>query len=152
MLSALLKGSSGKVFTNLSTFCAVSHLASVARTKFSFACNQQTSASSAEHWANPVLRFFFSLFQEKTALERLWIGLFFKAHIFWSSFFAWFCWGGIEYSGWKGAVPGVCLPWGFFVFWANTLQVFLFYQWQCLVFADKTMVEINGLCTRFALF
>lgn len=92
LLSALLKGSSGRLLPNLSAFCAVSHLGSAVRTKFSFACNQQTSTSSAEHWTNPVLGYFFtqSLFQKKTCTSNPLIGLFFRTHILWSSFFHYF--------------------------------------------------------------
>lgn len=153
MLSALLKGSSGKVFTNLSTFCAVSHLASVARTKFSFACNQQTSASSAEHWANPVLRFFFFLSsRRKLHLKGFELGSFLKHTFSGAAFLHDFTEEALNIQGEKEQSLGcVCL--GVFLCSGQThFRYFCFYQWQCLVFADKTMVERNGLYTRFALF
>lgn len=78
------RGALGGFLTHLSAFCAGSHSGSVVRTKFSFACKQQTSTSSAKHWTNPVLSCcgFFSLPKDNYTSNPL-IGLF-KTHIFWS--------------------------------------------------------------------
>lgn len=83
-----------------------------------------------------------SLFPGENCTSKLWIELFLK-HIFCSlpHYFT------LNIPGEKEHLE--CLPWVFFLCSGQThCRYFCFYQWQCLVFADKTV----GRNALFALF